>query len=129
MPPPAAFRSDVLAGLSTRPRAIPARWFYDRRGSELFEAIKEGDKRAIATFEHCLQVWSALTVALIHAYDPEVVVYGGSVLKRADEILPGLQEYVDRHAWTCGRKVPLRCAALGSDAALLGAIPLMENAL
>ena len=34
-----AFRADVLAGLERRPRAIPARWFYDRRGSELFEAI------------------------------------------------------------------------------------------
>jgi dimethylhistidine N-methyltransferase len=33
------FRHDVLAGLAQRPRAIPARWFYDRRGSELFEAI------------------------------------------------------------------------------------------
>jgi len=29
----------VLAGLERRPRAIPARWFYDRRGSELFEDI------------------------------------------------------------------------------------------
>ncbi|MBS0418524.1 MAG: L-histidine N(alpha)-methyltransferase [Proteobacteria bacterium] len=35
----AAFRADVLAGLTARPRAIPARWFYDRRGSELFEDI------------------------------------------------------------------------------------------
>lgn len=34
-----AFRADVLAGLARRPRAIPARWFYDRRGSELFELI------------------------------------------------------------------------------------------
>jgi L-histidine Nalpha-methyltransferase len=34
-----AFRADVLAGLRSRPRAIPARWFYDRTGSELFEAI------------------------------------------------------------------------------------------
>ena len=33
------FRAHVLAGLERRPRAIPARWFYDRRGSELFEAI------------------------------------------------------------------------------------------
>lgn len=33
------FRSDVLAGLERRPRTIPARWFYDHRGSELFEAI------------------------------------------------------------------------------------------
>ena len=34
-----AFRADVLAGLRNNPRAIPARWFYDRAGSELFEAI------------------------------------------------------------------------------------------
>ena len=34
-----AFRADVLNGLTARPRAIPARWFYDRRGSELFDEI------------------------------------------------------------------------------------------
>jgi L-histidine N-alpha-methyltransferase len=34
-----AFRHDVLTGLSIKPRTIPARWLYDRRGSELFEAI------------------------------------------------------------------------------------------
>lgn len=36
-----AFRADVLRGFALRPRAIPARWFYDRRGSELFEAITD----------------------------------------------------------------------------------------
>lgn len=35
------FRADVLTGLAARPRAIPARWFYDRRGSELFESITD----------------------------------------------------------------------------------------
>ncbi|MES2444802.1 MAG: L-histidine N(alpha)-methyltransferase [Pseudomonadota bacterium] len=35
------FRADVLNGLAASPRAIPARWFYDRRGSELFEAITD----------------------------------------------------------------------------------------
>jgi L-histidine Nalpha-methyltransferase len=34
-----AFRRDVLSGLATEPRTIPARWLYDRAGSELFEAI------------------------------------------------------------------------------------------
>ncbi|WP_010162008.1 L-histidine N(alpha)-methyltransferase [Sphingomonas sp. PAMC 26617] len=36
-----AFRNDVLRGFGLRPRAIPARWFYDRRGSELFEKITD----------------------------------------------------------------------------------------
>jgi len=34
-----AFRADVLRGLQRSPKAIPARWFYDHRGSELFERI------------------------------------------------------------------------------------------
>src|SRR3546814_13147000 len=34
-----AFRKDILAGLSTMPKATPARWLYDKRGSELFEEI------------------------------------------------------------------------------------------
>ena len=34
-----AFRDDVLAGLSAPVPAIPARWLYDRRGSELFDDI------------------------------------------------------------------------------------------
>jgi dimethylhistidine N-methyltransferase len=33
------FREDVLAGLSAPIPAIPARWLYDRRGSELFDDI------------------------------------------------------------------------------------------
>jgi dimethylhistidine N-methyltransferase len=35
----AAFRDDMLAGLSASPKATPPIWFYDRQGSELFEAI------------------------------------------------------------------------------------------
>jgi L-histidine Nalpha-methyltransferase len=34
-----AFRDDVLAGLSAPVPAIPARWLYDLRGSELFDEI------------------------------------------------------------------------------------------
>jgi len=38
-PQTTAFRDDVLAGLSAPIPAIPARWLYDRRGSELFDEI------------------------------------------------------------------------------------------
>ena len=34
-----AFRDDVLAGLRAPIPAVPARWLYDHRGSELFDAI------------------------------------------------------------------------------------------
>jgi len=35
------FRRDVLKGLGRRPKSIPPKWFYDARGSALFEAITE----------------------------------------------------------------------------------------
>ncbi|MCW2675924.1 MAG: methyltransferase, partial [Modestobacter sp.] len=35
----AALRADVLAGLTATPKTLPPRWFYDERGSELFDEI------------------------------------------------------------------------------------------
>ncbi|WP_370175012.1 L-histidine N(alpha)-methyltransferase [Sphingobium abikonense] len=36
-----AFRRDILEGLAQEPKATPPIWFYDRRGSELFEQITD----------------------------------------------------------------------------------------
>lgn len=36
-----AFRADVLAGLGEPQKAVPARWFYDDAGSQLFEDITQ----------------------------------------------------------------------------------------
>jgi L-histidine Nalpha-methyltransferase len=35
----AALRADALAGLTATPKSLPPRWFYDARGSELFDQI------------------------------------------------------------------------------------------
>ncbi|WP_329126513.1 L-histidine N(alpha)-methyltransferase [Streptomyces sp. NBC_01465] len=35
----AALRADVLGGLTSVPKTLPPKWFYDARGSELFEDI------------------------------------------------------------------------------------------
>jgi dimethylhistidine N-methyltransferase len=37
--PTGAFADDVIAGLSDHPKHIPAKYFYDQAGSELFDAI------------------------------------------------------------------------------------------
>ncbi|MDQ3578028.1 MAG: L-histidine N(alpha)-methyltransferase, partial [Actinomycetota bacterium] len=31
--------ADVRTGLSTTPKSLPSKWFYDSRGSDLFERI------------------------------------------------------------------------------------------
>ncbi|MFE6531081.1 L-histidine N(alpha)-methyltransferase [Streptomyces rochei] len=40
----AALRDDVLAGLTGTPKWLPPKWFYDARGSELFEEITALDE-------------------------------------------------------------------------------------
>ncbi len=94
---------------------------------EIFSHAEAGDVVAVAVRDRCIEVWSTLAVALVHAYDPEVIVIGGGVMRRAAEILPPIQEYVHRHAWTPWGKVEVRAAQLGNEAALYGSVPLLEG--
>ena len=38
-----ALRADARAGLTATPKVLPPKWFYDERGSELFEKITRLD--------------------------------------------------------------------------------------
>lgn len=86
----------------------------------VFEAADKGDVFAGRVRQDCFELWSAGVVNLIHAYDPEVVVIGGGVMSRSDEILPYITAHVHRHAWTPWGKVAIRCTGLHSDAGVLG---------
>lgn len=90
----------------------------------LFRVGDEGDLIAKEILQHCIDVWAALAVGLIHAYDPEVLVFGGGVMRRGDRILPAIRERAGE-AWTPWGKVEVKPAECGDDAALLGAIPLL----
>src|SRR5215468_5308234 len=39
-----SLRADVLAGLTATPKSLPPKWFYDERGSELFDKITRLDE-------------------------------------------------------------------------------------
>jgi glucokinase len=93
----------------------------------LFNAADQGDAVALDVRQHCLEVWASNAVALIHAYDPEVIVMGGGVMNRADIILPFVQEHVSKHAWAAWGKPQVRAAGLGEQAGMLGAVPLLTE--
>jgi glucokinase len=97
--------------------------------ADLFRFSSSADPCALDIRDHCLRVWGACAVNLIHAYDPELVIFGGGCMKSADQILPAVTEYIHRHAWTPWGRVQVRGAALGNRAALFGAIPLFEGTL
>ncbi len=94
---------------------------------ELFEESARGDSVAIAIRDRCLNIWAADAVGLVHAYDPEIIVMGGGVMRSADVIIPYVESYVQKHAWTPWGKVKVQAAALGNNAALLGAVPLLSE--
>jgi len=93
----------------------------------LFRASAAGDPVAVAVRDRCLTVWASGAVGLIHSFDPEVFLFGGAVMKSAGQILPFLERYIHTHAWTPWGKVRILQATLGSDAGLLGAIPLLTE--
>ena len=91
----------------------------------LFRAVDAQDAVAIGVLEHCLAVWSALTVGLIHAYGPEVVVFGGGVMQRGEALLEPIRAFVAKHAWKTTRGLPRIVASqLGTRAAMLGGMAM-----
>ncbi len=94
---------------------------------ELFEEAAVGDKVAVAIRDRCLNVWAATAVGLVHAYDPEMILIGGGVMKSAEVIIPHIKSYVHKYAWTPWGKVQVRAAELGNNAVLMGAVPLWSQ--
>jgi glucokinase len=95
----------------------------------LFRCSSQGDSVAVAVRQRCIEIWSACALSLVHAYDPEVFVLGGGVMKSAFPVLTAIQAHVDSYAWTPWGKVQFRSAELGAEAALLGAVPLLQDQL
>jgi dimethylhistidine N-methyltransferase len=74
--PDLAFRRDVLDGLSAPIPAIPARWLYDRRGSELFEQITELPEYYPTRIETALLETHCPDVARIAGTGDAVIEFG-----------------------------------------------------
>lgn len=76
------FRRDVLAGLSAPTRAIPARWLYDRRGSELFDDITRLDSYYPTRTETGIMETHASAIAEAAGTGGALIEFGaGSVTK------------------------------------------------
>jgi len=86
-----AFRADVLRGFEMRPRAIPARWFYDRRGSELFEAITDLPEYYPTRTETAILRRIAPEVAALAGSGRAVVEFGSGSSMKTPIVLRALE--------------------------------------
>ncbi|MEV4338902.1 L-histidine N(alpha)-methyltransferase [Streptomyces sp. NPDC049590] len=92
----AALRADVLRGLTATPKWLPPKWFYDARGSELFERITELPEYYPTRAEREILATRSGEIAAASGARTLVELGSGSSEKTRHLIdaLPGLAAYV-----------------------------------
>jgi len=93
----------------------------------IFELAAAGNGDAKLVMDQSLEAWSAALVTYIHAYDPQIVVLSGGIMKSKKYIIPVLQQHVNKHAWSPVEKVRVLASVLGDDAALYGIEYLLKQ--
>jgi dimethylhistidine N-methyltransferase len=89
--PAEEFAQAVLAGFSQRPRSIPCRFFYDARGSELFEQITALQEYYPTRVETELLRANADEIAWLVGADRVVVEFGSGSSRKTSLLLHALR--------------------------------------
>ena len=86
-----AFRADVLAGLAAPVPAVPARWLYDHRGSELFDRITRLPSYYPTRTETALLEQVMPEIAALAADDCAIVELGSGSSTKTPLLLRGVR--------------------------------------
>jgi L-histidine Nalpha-methyltransferase len=119
-----AFREDVLAGFRAARRAIPARWFYDREGSELFERITARPEYYPTRIETELLARHAADVARIVGPGRAVVEFGSGSSTKTPYVLDAVKPAAYVPIDISGDFLRESAAALASDFPKLSILPV-----
>ncbi|MET0270887.1 MAG: L-histidine N(alpha)-methyltransferase [Sphingomonas sp.] len=119
-----AFRADVLAGLAMRQRAIPARWFYDRAGSELFERITDLPEYYPTRTETALLAAHAGAVAARVGAGRAVVEFGSGSSVKTPHVLNAITPAAYVPIDISGEFLRASSAVLAADFPALRILPL-----
>src|SRR3546814_6181014 len=84
------FAADVQAGLRRRRKAIPSKYFYDTRGSALFEQICELPEYYPTRTECTLLDGHAAEIAQAIGVDAEIVEFGAGATRKVRFLLDAL---------------------------------------
>jgi len=122
-----AARQRILAGESSRALALAQGNAEAITARLLNQAAQEGDPLARDVFSQAGIYLGLGLVTLLHLFNPEMIIIGGSVSKAGDLLLEPAREIVrtrsiTEHYW---RDTPIALADLGDDVGLLGALALV----
>jgi L-histidine Nalpha-methyltransferase len=93
-PSPDDISGDVLAGLSRTPKRLPSKYFYDKRGSELFEEITRQPEYYLTRIELALLESCAARIAEAVGPRAHVVEYGSGSGRKTRLLLDALDDPV-----------------------------------
>ncbi len=93
-PQPDDITADALAGLSQTPKTLPSKYFYDARGSQLFEAITQQPEYYLTSTELSLLEASMGSIAQAIGAGVHVVEYGSGSGRKTELLLQGLRDVV-----------------------------------
>lgn len=93
-PPTPDMAADVIAGLSGTPRSLPSKYFYDARGSRLFERICETPEYYLTRAELDILRRHAGAIAAFLGERIRLVEYGAGVGEKTQLLLRALHDPV-----------------------------------
>src|SRR5437773_11143672 len=89
-----SFLRDCLAGLSDRPKRLPCKYFYDQRGSELFDCICQLDEYYLTRAELAIMDQFAPAVGVRLGSRVMLVEYGSGSSVKTRYLLDALADPV-----------------------------------
>ena len=109
-----AFRSDVLTGLGRSQKAIPCKYFYDERGSALFDQITETEEYYPTRTELAIMETHVAEMAALIGPRAALIEYGSGSSLKTRVLLDGLRTSRPTSPSTSRRRTssprPRRCA-------------------
>jgi glucokinase len=77
--------------------------------------------------DYSLNIWTKTIVNLIYAYDPEIVILAGGIMKSESQIIPYIKIHLGDFGWASFDNYRITCTSSINDSALLSAEYLVKN--
>ena len=92
----------------------------------IFRAAAHGDESARCVLERALEYLGAAVVSLLHAFDPEVLILGGSIAQADEQVLGPMRAAIAKNSCEMlGREVPVVVQSAVGYGGVLGAAGLI----
>lgn len=86
-----------------------------------------GERESAIILDRYIRTWAAVIVTQCHAFDPDVVVVTGGVMRAADVILPALRDRVHADLWSSSLRPPFVTPDDPSTSVLRGLAALADD--